>query len=40
MLNLQENVDITNLSGFKTKATAKYYFEINTINDISNVKIV
>ncbi|MDR2640925.1 MAG: hypothetical protein LBC61_06625 [Candidatus Peribacteria bacterium] len=33
-MDLYENHDITLLSGFKTKATARYYFEINTLEDI------
>jgi hypothetical protein len=37
---LQQNYDITSLSGFKTKATTKYYFEINSVKDILNVKAV
>jgi hypothetical protein len=31
---LQQDIDITHLSGFRTKATTKYYFEINSIDDI------
>lgn len=31
---LQENIDITHLSNFKTPAKAKYYFEINKENDV------
>jgi UDP-N-acetylmuramate dehydrogenase len=31
---IQENIDITHLSNFKTPAKARYYFEINTENDI------
>jgi len=38
MKNLQLNVDITNLSNFKTKAKTKYYFEINNILDIFILK--
>ncbi len=34
---LQQNIDITNLSNFKTKATTKYYFEINSINDVLKI---
>lgn len=35
---LKTNVDITNLSNFKTKATTKYYYEINSLDDIKNLK--
>ncbi|MDD5769373.1 MAG: UDP-N-acetylmuramate dehydrogenase [Candidatus Gracilibacteria bacterium] len=35
---LQKDVDITNLSNFKTKAKTKYYYEINNINDVFNLK--
>jgi len=38
MLNLKQNIDITNLSQFKTKATASYYYEINEYNDLENLK--
>jgi hypothetical protein len=31
---LHQNRDISLLSGFKTKAIAKYYFEINTLENI------
>ncbi|MDR0772542.1 MAG: hypothetical protein LBF15_06115 [Candidatus Peribacteria bacterium] len=31
---LDQNRDITLLSGFKTKAVAKYYFEINTLENV------
>jgi len=34
---LQENVNITSLSNFKTKAKTKYYYEINSYNDIENL---
>jgi len=34
---LKENIDITELSNFKTKAIAKYYFEINNKEDISKL---
>ncbi|MDR1988457.1 MAG: hypothetical protein LBQ24_07215 [Candidatus Peribacteria bacterium] len=33
-MNLHQNHDITLFSGFKTKATTKYYFEINNLEDI------
>ncbi|MBW7954715.1 UDP-N-acetylmuramate dehydrogenase [Candidatus Gracilibacteria bacterium] len=36
--SLQQNIEITNLSNFKTKAFTKYYFEINNENDILNLK--
>lgn len=31
---LQKNIDITNLSNFKTKAKTKYFYEINNENDV------
>ncbi len=34
---LQKNIDITSLSNFKTKAFSKYYFEINSEDDISKL---
>lgn len=34
---LQKNKDITNLSSFKTPATAKYYFEINQEQNIDDL---
>lgn len=34
---LKTHVDITNLSNFKTPAVAKYYFEINTIEDLEKL---
>ncbi len=38
MLNyLQQNIDITELSWFKTKAITSYYFEINNQNDIEKL---
>jgi UDP-N-acetylmuramate dehydrogenase len=41
MLNiLKQNIDITQLSNFKTKAFTKYYFEINSEKDILNLKEV
>jgi len=41
MLNfLNKNKDITDLSNFKTKAIAKYYFEINLLEDLENLKEV
>jgi len=36
-MNLQENKDITDLSNFKTPAKARYYFEINSENDIEGL---
>lgn len=35
---LQKNIDVTNLSNFKTKAKSKYYFEINNLEDINKLK--
>jgi UDP-N-acetylmuramate dehydrogenase len=41
MLNiLKQNIDITNLSNFKTKAFTKYYYEINSESDILNLKTI
>jgi hypothetical protein len=37
---LEKNKDITNLSNFKTKATAKYYFEIISRQDLDNLNKV
>jgi len=37
-LNLQQNIDISNLSWFKTKAFSKYYFELNDQKDILKLK--
>jgi len=33
----KRNIDVTNLSNFKTKAKAKYYFEINNKDDLSKL---
>lgn len=35
---LKTNIDITHLSNFKTKTTSKYYYEINNIDDIKEIK--
>jgi hypothetical protein len=35
---LQQNIDITNLSNFKTKAYTKYFFEVNTRQDVDKIK--
>lgn len=35
---LQQNIDITHLSNFKTKAKTKYYYEINHIEDVFHMK--
>jgi hypothetical protein len=35
---LEKNVDISNLSNFKTKAFAKYYYEIHSRQDLENIK--
>lgn len=35
---LQQNIDITGLSNFKTKAKTKYYYEINQIEDVFHLK--
>jgi len=37
---IQKNIDITELSNFKTIAKTKYYFEINNEKDIENLKEV
>lgn len=37
---LKQNVDISHLSNFKTKAKSKYYFEINDIEDVFLLKDV
>ncbi len=34
---LQQNIDITELSNFKTKAIAKYYFEVHSRQDIYKI---
>ena len=34
---LKQNIDITNLSNFKTKAKTKYYYEINSLEDLENI---
>jgi hypothetical protein len=40
MLNIQKDIDISELSNFKTKALTKYYFEINNEADILKLKEV
>jgi len=35
---LKTDIDITNLSNFKTNAKTKFYYEINTENDLENLK--
>lgn len=41
MLNfLKKDVDISNLSNYKTSAKTKYYFEINDLNDLKNLKSI
>lgn len=35
---LKQNIEITNLSNFKTKAFTKYYFEINNLEDLDKLK--
>ncbi len=34
---LKKNLDITNLSNFKTRAFTRYYFELNYINDVDKI---
>jgi len=34
---LQKNVDITELSNYKTPAITEYFFEINSEEDIDNI---
>jgi hypothetical protein len=38
MLELQENIDITNLSNFKTLAKAKYFYEIESEDNVKILK--
>ena len=35
---LKKNVDITSLSNFKTKAISDYFYELNNISDVNNLK--
>lgn len=35
---LQHNIDISHLSNFKTRAKTKYYYVVNDINDVFNLK--
>ena len=35
---LKQNVDITNLSNFKTKAEAKYFYEIESEDNVKILK--
>jgi hypothetical protein len=35
---LQKNIDITELSNFKTIATTRYFFEIKVLDDIDKLK--
>jgi UDP-N-acetylenolpyruvoylglucosamine reductase len=37
---LEKNKDITNLSNFKTPAKADFYFEINNIDQLDQLKNV
>jgi len=37
---LEKNKDITNLSNFKTKAFAKYYFELNNEKDLEKISSI
>jgi hypothetical protein len=37
---LEKNKDISHLSNFKTPATTQYYFEINTIDQLGELKSV
>ena len=34
---LKQNIDITNLSNYKTPARAEYYFEISSEDDIDKI---
>lgn len=36
-MHLLENMDISHLSNFKTQASTKYYFEVNTLDDVANI---
>jgi len=35
---LKIDIDITNLSNFKTNAKTKFYYEINNVSDLNNLK--
>jgi hypothetical protein len=35
---LEKNKEITNFSNFKTKAFTKYFFEINSLEDVLKLK--
>jgi len=35
---LEQNKDITNLSGYRTKAITRYFFELKTLEDIPKIK--
>jgi hypothetical protein len=37
---LNQNRDVTLFSGFKTKATTKYYFEINTLENVFELSTI
>ena len=37
MKNLQENIDITSLSNYKTPAIARWYFEVNNESDVDKI---
>jgi len=37
---LEENKDISELSNFKTPAKARWYFEVNSEDDLGNLKQV
>ena len=37
---IEKNKDITDLSNFKTKAIAKYYYEFNSIEQLEELKII
>jgi hypothetical protein len=37
---IEKNKDITDLSNFKTKATAKYYYDFNNIGQLEELKLI
>jgi hypothetical protein len=37
---IENNKDITELSNFKTKAIAKYFYEINNLDQLDELKLI
>lgn len=37
---LKKNIEITNLSNYKTKAFTKFYYELNSLNDLENLSSI